>query len=245
MKFRTLKADEIDVRVGTINEKGATLLLYKDARADMQLLDEAGVKWKREHHTINNNLFCTVSIWDNDIQQWVSRQDVGVESQAEATKGEASDSFKRACFNWGIGRELYSAPFVWISSDNYTSFKNPKTGKLGTYDKFSVSHIAYDEESREIIQLIIKNDKTGKLVYDWTAGKNTPTAAPKAPPATPKPKGDTAISRAKKVINEELERQGITAPAAKKAKLVSIIKKSTIDTIEDANIVMDKLEGVA
>lgn len=167
MKFRTLKPDEIDVRVGTINEKGATLLLYKDARADMQLLDEAGVKWKREHQTINNNLFCTVSIWDNDIQQWVSRQDVGVESQAEATKGEASDSFKRACFNWGIGRELYSAPFTWIAADKYSSFKNPKTGKLGTYDKFSVEKIKYDEKTREIIGLAIRNDKTKKLVFIW------------------------------------------------------------------------------
>lgn len=242
MKFRTLKPDEIDVRVGTINEKGATLLLYKDARVDMQLLDEAGVKWKRSHELINGNLFCTVSVYDNEIKEWVSRQDVGVESQAEKEKGQASDSFKRACFNWGIGRELYSAPFIWISSDNYTSFKNPKTGKLGTYDKFSVSHIAYDEESREIIQLVIANDKTNREVFTWTAGKNTPTAAPKAPQATPKPKGDDELTRAKKAINEELERQGITAPAAKKAKLVSIISKSTIDTIKDANIVMDNLE---
>jgi len=167
MNFRSLKPNEIDVRVGTINEKGATLLLYKDARADMQLLDEAGVKWKREHQTINGKLFCTVSIWDEDIKEWVSRQDVGVESQAEATKGEASDSFKRACFNWGIGRELYSAPFTWISSDNYTSFKNPKTGKLGTYDKFSVEKIKYDEKTREIIGLAIRNDKTKKLVFIW------------------------------------------------------------------------------
>lgn len=167
MKFRTLKPDEIDVRVGTINEKGATLLLYKDARADMQLLDEAGVKWKREHQTINGKLFCTVSIWDEDIKEWVSRQDVGVESQAEATKGEASDSFKRACFNWGIGRELYTAPFVWISADKYTSFKNPRTGKLGTYDEFCVEKIKYDEKTREIIGLAIRNDKTKKLVFIW------------------------------------------------------------------------------
>lgn len=167
MKFRTLKPDEIDVRVGTINEKGATLLLYKDARCDMQLLDEAGVKWKREHQTVNGKLFCTVSIWDEDIKEWVSRQDVGVESQAEATKGEASDSFKRACFNWGIGRELYTAPFTWIAADKYTSFKNPKTGKLGTYDKFSVEKIKYDEKTREIIGLAISNDKTKKLVFIW------------------------------------------------------------------------------
>lgn len=244
MNFRTLKPNEIDVRVGTINENGATLLLYKDARCDMQLLDEAGVKWKREHQTIDGKLFCTVSIWDEDIKEWVSRQDVGVESQAEATKGEASDSFKRACFNWGIGRELYSAPFTWISSDNYTSFKNPKTGKLGTYDKFRVERIKYDEKTREIIQLVVSNDKTNREVFTWTAGKNIPTATPKASQATPTPKGNDELTRAKKAINKELERQGITVIAAKKAKLVSLIGKSTIDTIEDANKVMDNLKGV-
>lgn len=164
---RLLKADEIEVRVGTINEKGATLLLYKDARVDMNILDESGYKWKREHEVINGNLFCTVSIFDDEIKEWVSRQDVGVESQAEKEKGQASDAFKRACFNWGIGRELYSAPFTWIAADKYTSFKNPKTGKLGTYDKFSVVKIKYDEETREIIALAIKNDKTNENVFIW------------------------------------------------------------------------------
>jgi hypothetical protein len=96
MKFRLLNANEIEVRVGSINEKGATLLLYKDARCDMNLLEESGVKWKREHEVINGKLFCTVSIYDTEIKEWVSRQDVGVESNTEATKGEASDSFKRA-----------------------------------------------------------------------------------------------------------------------------------------------------
>lgn len=167
MNFRTLRADEIDVRVGTINEKGATLLLYKDSRVDMNVLDESNIKWKRSHELINGNLFCTVSVYYEDIKEWVSRQDVGVESQAEKEKGQASDAFKRACFNWGIGRELYTAPFTWISSDNYTSFKNPKTGKLGTYDKFSVEKIKYDEKTREITGLAIRNDKTKKRVFIW------------------------------------------------------------------------------
>lgn len=167
MNIRLLKANEIECRVGTINEKGLTLLIYKDARVDMNILDESGVKWKREHQLINGKLFCTVSVWDDEIKEWVSRQDVGVESNTEATKGEASDSFKRACFNWGIGRELYSAPFIWIAASNYTSSTN-KAGKPTTYDKFSVEKIKYDDVTREITGLAIRNDKTNKRVFLWT-----------------------------------------------------------------------------
>lgn len=166
MQIRLLKPEEIECRVGTINEKGLSLLLYKDARCDMNLLDESGVKWKREHQLLNGKLFCTVSIWDEEIKEWVSRQDVGVESNTEATKGEASDSFKRACFNWGIGRELYSAPFIWISAGKY-GVKTNKSGKPTTYDKFSVTNIKYDETSRTITGLAIKNDNTGKGVFLW------------------------------------------------------------------------------
>jgi hypothetical protein len=165
--FRLLKPHEIECRVGTINEKGLTLLLYKDARCDMNLLDESEVKWKREHQLINDKLFCTVSIWDDEIKEWVGRQDVGVESNTEATKGEASDSFKRACFNWGIGRELYTAPFIWIANSKYNGTTN-KAGKPATYDKFSVTNIKYDEASREITGLVIKNNNTNQGVFMWT-----------------------------------------------------------------------------
>lgn len=170
LKFRELRADEIDVRVAQINEKGATLLLYKDARVDQNILDEAGVKWQRRHEVINGNLFCTVSIWDSEIEQWVERQDVGVESMTEKEKGQASDAFKRACFNWGIGRELYSAPFVWVAADKYTPTKNPKTGKMGTYDKFKVTNIRYNDK-REIDGLVIVNEKTGQIVYTFGVKK--------------------------------------------------------------------------
>lgn len=170
MNIRTLKSEEIEVRVGQINEKGATLLLYKDARCDMNFLDEIGKPWKREHQIIDGKLFCTVSIWDSEISQWVSRQDVGTESNTEKEKGQASDAFKRACFNWGIGRELYSSPFVWISAANYTGKTNPKTGKYATYDKFSVAKILYDD-NRNISALAIKNDTTGKNIFIWQKEK--------------------------------------------------------------------------
>ena len=120
LKFRRLEAGEIECRIATINEKGLTLLLYKDARVDQNILDETvGVlNWERKHEVIDGNLYCTVSIYDEGKGAWVSKQDVGTESYTEKEKGQASDSFKRACFNFGIGRELYTAPFIWIPADN-------------------------------------------------------------------------------------------------------------------------------
>lgn len=176
MKFRELKADEIEVRVQQVTEKGAIALIYKDARVDMNILDETGVKWKREHQTINGKLFCTVSIWDVGLKEWVSRQDVGVESNTEAAKGEASDSFKRACFNWGIGRELYSSPFIWIPANKMEVREAGETpqGKTRytTFDKFKVAKISYNT-NREINGLAISNAKTNAVVfvYDNTKEK--------------------------------------------------------------------------
>ena len=164
LNFRTLKASEIECRVGTISEKGLTLLLYKDARCDMNILDETvgALNWKREHKRDNAN--CVVSIYDEDKKEWVSKEDTGTESNTEAEKGLASDSFKRACVNWGIGRELYTAPFIYIPSNKCTIFKNSK-GKYTVQEKFSVTGIKYNN-NREISDLqIISNKKdnaTGK-----------------------------------------------------------------------------------
>ena len=114
--FRDLRADEIDLRIGTITKKGYSLLLYKDARCDMNILDEeiGSDKWQRDHKEVKGNLYCGVSILTDN--GWVTKWDCGTESYTEKEKGEASDSFKRACFNWGIGRELYTAPLIWISA---------------------------------------------------------------------------------------------------------------------------------
>ena len=125
--FRLLKANEIEARVATVSEKGCSLLLYKDARCDMNILDETvgPMNWMRSHTRDNAN--CVVSIWDEKKNQWISKEDTGTESFTEKEKGLASDSFKRACFNWGIGRELYTAPFIWEGADKVTlSQKNGK-----------------------------------------------------------------------------------------------------------------------
>lgn len=160
--FRNLRADEIEVRVATISDKGVTLLLYKDARCDMNILDETvgAMNWKREHTRDNAN--CIVSIWDETKNQWISKEDTGTESFTEKEKGQASDSFKRACFNWGIGRELYTAPFIWISAGN-VKIDDGKNGKKTTYDKFSV--VDFGVRNKKIVKLTIKNNSTGKIVY--------------------------------------------------------------------------------
>lgn len=117
LKFRDLRADEIEVRVGMAKQNGVSLLLYKNARCDMNILDETvgADRWKRNHYDCKNNLYCSVKIKIND--EWIEKDDCGAESNMEKQKGEASDAFKRACVNWGIGRELYTSPFIWISAD--------------------------------------------------------------------------------------------------------------------------------
>lgn len=149
-----LTANDVECRIKKITNEGAVLLLYKTARVDMRILDEVygSMNWQRHHEVINNNLFCTISVWDSEKSQWVSKQDVGTESNAEAEKGQASDAFKRAGFAWGIGRELYDSPFIWIS------------GKVDKYDRFHVTDIQYDREKQEFTRLVIFDDK-GKERY--------------------------------------------------------------------------------
>lgn len=156
MKFRRLKASEIDARVSTVTENGCSLLLYKDARVDQNILDETVgcLNWQRSHQILGDRLYCTVSIWDEQKGQWISKQDVGTESYTEKEKGQASDSFKRACFNLGIGRELYTAPFIWIQSGKVSI--SEKNGKATTYDRFIVDDIGYDEDGN-INRLIVRN----------------------------------------------------------------------------------------
>lgn len=164
-QFRNLRADEIDVRINQIASNYCTMLLYKDARCDMNILDETvgAMNWKREHTRDNAN--CIVSIWDSEKKEWVSKEDTGTESFSEAEKGLASDSFKRSCVNWGIGRELYSAPniitiprkdMVPKGKDN-EFFENDK-GKFTTKTYFWVEIIDYDE-NYNIKDLIIRDNK--------------------------------------------------------------------------------------
>lgn len=173
--IRPLRADEIEVRAQTVKEGGFVALLYKNARADMNVLDETfgPSNWQRRHTVINNNLFCSVLIWDEEKKMWVEKQDVGVPSNAEKEKGEASDAFKRACTNVGIGRELYTAPFIWIRAQ-----KGEVTGSNGKYRldykvKIHVHKIEYADNKISFLQLA-DNDGNIRFTYPMNGQQNAP-----------------------------------------------------------------------
>jgi hypothetical protein len=183
---RLLRANEISCRIQQVTDnKGAIVLLYKDARVDMAILDETygPMNWQRKHDVVNGNLFCTIDIWDDEKKQWVSKQDVGVESNTEATKGEASDAFKRAGFNWSIGRELYTAPFVFVQLSDDECYIN-KSGKQAAKSSFGleVASITYNEETREITSLVLK-DRKGKVRF--THGAMVPMSKTTPEPIAP------------------------------------------------------------
>lgn len=175
--FRKLKANEIEARIAVVGESKTQLLLYKTARTDMDILDETfGANgWQDAYEEIKGNLYCKIGIWSDKLNQWIWKQDCGVESKGmdgNEKKAEASDAFKRAGFKWGIGRELYTAPDIWVFNDQlggvvskeyngktYRNLKNP-------WQKFIVSYIEYNDQD-EIKKLIIKNDR-GVVLYDNT-----------------------------------------------------------------------------
>jgi len=162
--FRDLRADEIECRVAQAKANGVSLLLYKDARCDMNILDETvgPNNWQRYHSRDNAN--CTVTIWDDNKQQWIGKEDTGTESNTEAEKGLASDSFKRACFNWGIGRELYTAPSIWINAEDCTALKQ-NGQRWQCFDSFTVEKIVI--ENKKIVAIAIKNTKSKKRCFVW------------------------------------------------------------------------------
>ena len=230
LKFRILRPDEVECRVATINDEGLSLLLYKDARVDQNVLDETvGImNWKREHQMIGDRLYCTVSIWDAEKEQWIPKQDVGTESYTEKEKGQASDSFKRACFNLGIGRELYTAPFIWVKAADCKI--SEKSGKKVCYDKFRVTKMEVEDGS--ICALEIWNDSLNRMVYGTVppntgsnhgpGSRNSGKQGGNASPAESRPQGSTQQQRAadKQANAEMMEQANKTLIDAVKVKVV-------------------------
>jgi hypothetical protein len=185
--FRKLKKNEIQVRVEQCKtdknntSASAIYLLYKDARCDMAILDETvgAENWKREHSVVNNNLFCKVSIYNESIKEWISKEDVGVESYSEKEKGQASDSFKRACVNWGIGRELYTAPFIYVKLTQDQFKVNSKGAVVPTIEPY-VSEIAYNDDG-EIVKLELTDRKTQDVIYTYGMPKKAPKQVKEEP----------------------------------------------------------------
>jgi len=180
-KFRTLRADEVECRVSQVdkwNGRRLQLLLYKDARCDMNVLDETvgPMNWQRQHGRDNAN--CIVSIWDDEKKDWISKEDTGTESNTEAAKGLASDSFKRACVNWGIGRELYTAPTIRVWQDtksgpNFDWLERNGQVEFKPIAEFYVSTMTVEEG--RITSLQIRNRrKDDKIVFDFDEKKKAP-----------------------------------------------------------------------
>lgn len=179
LKLNTpLKIDEIDFRVQSVNKGGyATILAYKDARVDMNRLDAViGFEyWQKKYELIDNHLFCSIGIFNKTINQWIWKQDVGTESNTEKEKGEASDAFKRACFNLGIGRELYDYPLIQVKLnanefkiENYQGKEVVKT----TFDfklKEWIWESEFDENGKLI--LLIAKDNLNKIRFEYNLKK--------------------------------------------------------------------------
>ena len=186
ISFRKLRADEVEVRIGQCNKGGVSLLLYKDARCDQNILDEqvGAMNWQRHHSRDNAN--CVVAIWDEDKKQWIEKEDTGIKSAIEEDKGLASDSFKRACVNWGIGRELYTAPDMFIPKERLKHFSVGDNGKPRCFDEFKVTGLEYEGNSISYVEIAIceygkAHNKVSFGVRKSTGNAEAPTTQAKAP----------------------------------------------------------------
>ena len=230
-RIRLLRADEIECRVSTVTEKGISLLLYKDARVDQNILDETfGIMgWQRTHERIGDALFCSIHIRDED-GGWITKQDVGVESFAEPIKGAASDAFKRAAFNVGVGRELYTAPFIWIPIEK-VSIKQEK-GKNVVKNKFHVSVIQYEEGKAVISGVEIQNEK-GEIVYSYGIRKKSDGTK------------DFISEYQVKQIRKEMERTGVSEAAICQRYKITSIRQMDQGIFERVIEALRKTKGAA
>ena len=168
-KFRVLKPEEIEVKVKQVTEKGAVALIYKTSRVDMDILDETvgAENWQSEYQEIKGNLYCGIGIKDETTQDWVWKWDCGIESRSDGDGsekiGEASDAFKRAGVQWGIGRELYTAPFIFLPLETVSNGKGYKL--KNPFSRFDVKEIEYTE-SRKISKITIV-DERGREVFQY------------------------------------------------------------------------------
>ena len=166
-----LQANEISCRVQQISEKGLSLLLYVTSRDGQKRLDEkfGELGWQDRYEVIDGDLYCIISVWDSEKKMWISKEDVGTASYTAKEKGRASDAFKRACVKHGIGRELYTAPYIWIPS-NYCNIKTDSNGKTSTRDKFFVNRISYTSD-RKIDELEIVNQNMDVVFKQYPSQK--------------------------------------------------------------------------
>ena len=259
MIFRKLTANDVEARVQSCDENGFVLLLYKNARCDMNILDETvgAENWQREHYECKGNLFCrvgikvkpTVELTNSSINldgdMWVWKADCGTESNTEKEKGESSDSFKRACFNWGIGRELYTAPKTKIKGHTKLTKRNGKDVYVPEYYTYDVVRMEVsDDIPRKITALTIvgKSMEGGyheDVIFEWTE-----KSVPKAPPKATRKAEPKATPNQIKILKQYYTGKNLT-------KLLEVNGITAIEDIslEKASVIIDKLnkkvEGMA
>ena len=162
--MRKLRADEIECRVAQVSSKGCSLLLYKTARVDRAILDEefGTMNWQNDFKVIDGKMYGGIAVcYTNDgNREWVWKWDCGTESNTEAEKGQASDCFKRAGFKWGIGVELYTAPFIWLNVD--VKQEGSKWKLANPFAKYSVKSIEYNNDAISNLEIV---DDKGNTVY--------------------------------------------------------------------------------
>ena len=230
-KFRKLNPDEVELRVAQAGKSSmgpyAQYLIYKDARVDQKILDETvgSMRWKKDYVMLDGKLYCSVSIWDGELKEWVSKQDVGTESNTEKEKGQASDAFKRACVCWGIGRELYSAPDIYINlkEGEYSE----RDGRI--YPKsnlFTVQTLDIDDETRKITALVII-DRNLETRFSYPRGV--------AAPATKKTQRPAAVktTNVQRVAPTESQLQSMAKRIAKGEDLTDKIQVNFLMTQKD------------
>lgn len=195
MKFRDLTRKEIDVRVGQVGNGWATLLLYKDARVDMNILDETvgSENWQRRHYEVSGNTYCSVGIKIGG--EWIWKDDCGSESRIEKEKGESSDSFKRACVNWGIGRELYTSPKIFVNCET-----NNK--EITDLKDFKVSEISIEDKVITALKITAYNKarRMEEIIFNWKLKAANDT--PQKPKSVQETKPQEAVEPIKMTLEE-------------------------------------------
>lgn len=219
LKFRFLTKEELTFRPARCTEDGTQLLLYKDARCDQNVLDDAVGQfgWQRKHYELKDNMYCSVGIRNEETGEWVWKDDCGAESNTEKEKGEASDSFKRACFNWGIGRELYTAPFIWIKGNVRDTGKKDKYGNAICEPSFKMYDLKITRYSVMEMPLIITDlviELKGKQVYKYEDNNILKI------PSEAQPKAETKVFEGKKTPLTPNVPAELLAPTAEDKKLV-------------------------
>ena len=240
---KSLAIDDIEFRIGSVQKtygkelpKGFSLLAYKTARVDVKRLnDVAGLNWKNRYFYDDKGILCCeISIYNSEIGDWVSRVDVGTESNTEKEKGSYSDAFKRAGFKWGIGTELYNMPFIWINWNDYNEYQGKYTPR--NFDAKSIKIEEYLCENAEVKKL--KLIHKGTVIYEF--GKNI------VAPAIEKPKAPIQVQPIKIKEDDVLELESLISQTnSDKSKFlehfkISKIEDMTIDNFVTAKVMLEK-----